>query len=101
MLESMTMKATVLAVALLPLCGSSIAAPLSPTSCAALAAQVDGSVVPADLDLPRLVRDGDPEVAAAARRLQGLRSGAPQQSPALLVNAVQDLRYQLQVCARR
>ncbi len=89
-----------LAFALIAYCGAASAAPLSSADCARIATQVDGNGPAASVELPALIRDGDPEVAAAARRLSALRSETPQNTGAL-TNAVQDLRYQLQVCARR
>ena len=94
------MRSTILAAALIGFCGAARAAPLSSADCARLATQVDGSGPAAGVDLAALTRDGDPEVSGAARRLSALRSEASQ-SAAAITNALQDLRYQLQVCARR
>ena len=76
------------------------AAPLSTADCAKAALQAEGSTPAESLDLAALARDGDREVAAAARRLTALQAEASTPRAAL-VNATQDLRYQLQVCARR
>lgn len=76
------------------------ASPLSTIDCSRLAAQVDGDVAAASLDVAALIRDGDREVAAAARRFETMRSTRDATHPDL-VNATQDLRYRLQVCARR
>jgi hypothetical protein len=95
------MRAWILAAAsVVGLAGSGTAAPLSTADCAKAVAQVERTVAVLDLDLARLIRDGDGEVAAAARRLDAIRSEVPR-SEGALVNAAQDLRYQLQVCARR
>ena len=94
------MRRTILVAALVALAGGATAAPLSTADCSRIAAQVDGYEATGDLDVPRLIQDGSPDVAAAARRFEALRSEVPQPRAAL-VNAVQDLRYQLQVCARR
>ena len=94
------MKRIVFAVALLASGQAGIAAPLSKAECSSIAAQVDGGTPFGDVGmLPRLIRDGDSDVAAAARRLVALHSGAHAENG--LVNATQDLRYQLEVCARR
>ena len=94
------MRIPVLATLVIALCGSEEAAALSNADCAQLVPQVNGAIAAPDLNVARLIREGDPEVAAAARRLDALRS-APQPNAAALTNATQDLRYQLQVCARR
>ena len=94
------MKRLLLAGVMGAVCEIGAAASLSTKECASIAAQVDGKVVVGHLDVAKLIRDGDPEVAAAARRYEALRSQASP-LPAALVNATQDLRYQLQVCARR
>jgi hypothetical protein len=94
------MRRLVLALAAVGLCGPAVAAPLTTADCSRIAAQVGGDDAALELDLTRLIRDGDSEVAAAARRFEVLRSGLPQ-GRAALVNALHDLRYQLQICARR
>lgn len=95
------MKVIALAVVgLLAVSKSGIAATLTASECANLAIQVDrGPPSGVASILPNLIRDGDPEVAAAAQRLAALHAATPPR--AALVNATQDLRYQLQVCARR
>jgi hypothetical protein len=100
MLTTHAVTAMVLAACAVALPGPASAAPLSSAECARLVRQVDGARADADLDVPRLIRDGDAEVAAAARRFEAIRSAVPR-SEAALTNATQDLRYQLQVCARR
>ena len=94
------MRSFISAIFAIGLAGPGIAAGLSAADCATMVAKVDGAVAAPDLDVARLVRDGDAEVAAAARRFETIRSGVPRSEPAL-TNATQDLRYQLQVCARR
>jgi hypothetical protein len=59
---------------------------------------VERTVAVSDLDLARLIRDGDGE--GAARRLDAIRSEVPRPQGAV-VNAAQDLRDQHQVCARQ
>jgi hypothetical protein len=53
---------------------------------------VERTVAVSDLDLARLIRDGDGE--GAARRLDAIRSEVPRPQGAV-VNAAQDLRDQL------
>ena len=93
------MKRLLLAAAMAATWVPATAAPLSTNECASMAAQVDGRVAAPDLDVSKLIQDGDPQVAEAARRFQALRQASP--SNAALVNATGDLRYQLEVCARR
>jgi hypothetical protein len=95
------MKIPVLAICVIALCGPQQAAALSSADCAGIVPQVNGDVAAPDLNVARLIREGDPEVAAAARRLEALRSQGAQPDAAALINATRDLRYQLQVCARR
>jgi hypothetical protein len=94
------MRRAILASALILSCGAASAAPLSSADCARLVTQVEAGNPAAKVDLAALIRDGDTEVAGAARRLNDLQSAVPQPAAAI-TNATQDLRYQLQVCARR
>jgi hypothetical protein len=94
------MKLIALASVVIVCCTGAVAAPLAASDCARIAAQVDAGNIPESLELAPLVRDGDAEVSGAARRLKALRAQVPPPAAAL-ANATQDLRYQLQVCARR
>ena len=95
-----TMKTLRLATCVVALCAAERAVALSNAECAEVVPQVNRPVAAPELDVARLIREGNAEVAAAARRFEALRSQVPQE-PGALTNATQDLRYQLEVCARR
>ena len=92
------MKTIVLTAFMIAAIGPAMAAPMSKSDCSRVAIQADDEATYNDINLGRLIEDGSPDVAEAARRLAALRiDGAKSGS---VLNATQDLRYQLQVCAR-